>query len=45
MGGDQLARALRQTKPLQAGRGQHDGVIFSLIEPAQAGADIAAQVF
>ncbi len=42
-GGDDLLDQFRFAEALQAGRGENDGVVFSLLELAQAGVDVAAQ--
>ncbi len=39
------ANAALQPQPLEAGRGQHDGVVAALVELAQAGVQVAAQGF
>src|SRR5579863_3985358 len=42
-GGDDLFDQFGSTQALQAGGGQDDGVVFALLEFAQAGVDVAAQ--
>ena len=42
-GGDDLFDEFRLAKAFQSGRGEDDGVVFSLLEFAQAGIDVAAQ--
>ena len=41
----QLRYAILPTQPAQAGRGQHDGVVLSRVQLAQAGVHIAADAF
>jgi hypothetical protein len=42
---EQAAHAGREAEALQAGGGQHDGVVAAFVELAQAGVEIAAQRF
>ena len=41
--GNNLFDELRLAEAIQSGRGEDDGVVFSLLEFAQAGVDVAAQ--